>query len=652
MTLQRLNSLKSFVLILSSRLKVDGKSDSVGALHNRRGAQEWSFGPSMGSTWSAHGEDPQVKMWVVKVSDFLKMGRVPSHEECLKAGLLHRWTSSFFCIFVSHQWLGKRHPDPTGEQFRILQQALQNIIDGTTNVSRDIASEFYGDSLRWTENDRCRLQDAYMWLDWVSVPQAPMKVSQLSNSEGFEEMSPAVRALQTTHRVVLEKRGSLTTQDVHILSIPSFVQQSDVFLALVPSLQHQDTHAACNYCSWFERGWCRMEMWCKMLSEKASSASMPMIVVSAPDRTTLETPLHWIDRPPHEGQVTFEADRDVIFSVMQNMLDHRLRFLAAQGRSDSYQYLLARYEAVLGLPAVQRSVEDFCEHFGFDSIDSAKRSSRNIGPMACAVAAGDANMINVLAGAGCSPNVHLKPVLDVRIMSSLSLIHLAVDVSWRQPQVLPVLLEARADPNTCDDVGYPVLGFCRTTRDVELLVRHRADVNRRNPPSNQLAISVACEYCAPPDVISKLLECGSPVNPPSQGGLGCPHPLCFLSMWASANPHCLEVARVLVNAKADLNQQCVADGRWRAVELASRTYLQFSRSSSMLVHYFAEWSTTPLGMACFFGTEELVDFFLSSGADPEIPNLRGHTPVQLARTQRVLQVIRKHQLEMASAFSV
>ena len=24
-------------------------------------------------------------------------------------------------------------------------------------------------------------------------------------------------------------------------------------------------------------------------------------------------------------------------------------------------------------------------------------------------------------------------------------------------------------------------------------------------------------------------------------------------------------------------------------------------------------------MACFFGTEELVDFFLSSGADPEIP---------------------------------
>lgn len=70
--------------------------------------------------------------------------------------------------------------------------------------------------------------------------------------------------MRTTHRVVLEKRGSLTTQDVHILSIPTFVQQSDVFLALVPTLQHEDTGFPVNFVSWFDRGWCRMEMWCKM----------------------------------------------------------------------------------------------------------------------------------------------------------------------------------------------------------------------------------------------------------------------------------------------------------------------------------------------------------------------------------------------------
>eukprot|EP00438_Fugacium_kawagutii_P018332 Skav212481 [mRNA] locus=scaffold385:425509:427547:- [translate_table: standard] len=593
-------------------------------------------------------------MWVMKVTDFLKLG-IPmlSHEQCIKAGLLHRKEDSFYCIFVSHQWLGNHHPDPTGEQFLVLQQALRRILDGTTTVPRDIASEVYGDPMRFTEEDRRRLQDAYLWLDWLSVPQAPIKISNLSPRSDVDEVDEvkefgsALRSLRTTHKVILDRRGSLTTQDVHILSIPSFVQHSDIFLALTPPLQHQDTGLPVNYCSWFDRGWCRMEMWCKMLSEKASGASMPMIVVSAPDRVTLETPIHWIDRPPHEGNVTFEADRDVIFSVMQHLLEQRLANLAAEGRDDSHRYLLARREALLGLPLRGRSLEEFCAYFDF-----GLEARANLGPMACAVASGDANMIRVLAKAGLPPNLHLKPVLDVRIMSSLSLIHLAVDVSWREPRVLEALLEVKADPNSHDDIGYPVLGFCRTTRDVELLVRHRADVNRRNSPSNQLAISVACEYCAPPDVIRKLLDCGSPVNPPSTGGLGCPHPLSCLCMWAPANPHCLEVATVLVNAKADLNQQCLATGRWRAMELASRAYLQLTQSSSMLVHYFAEWSTTPLGMACTFGSEELVSFFLTSGADPEIPNWRGHTPLQLARTQRIVEVIRRHQEDMATSFSI
>ncbi|CAJ1406562.1 unnamed protein product [Effrenium voratum] len=609
----------------------------------------------MGSSWSSgklpEEQPPGVKMWVIKVSDFLKLNiPMPPHEELEASKLLHRWEEGHFCIFVSHQWLGNHHPDPSGEQFQILQEALRKILDGSTTVSRDIVSEFYGDSVRFTEEDRCRLQGAYLWLDWVSVPQAPVKLSKLPSTAAFDELSPAVSSLRNTHKVVLEKRGSLTTQDVHILSIPSFVQQSDIFLALVPPLQHQDTGLHSNYCSWFDRGWCRMEMWCKMLSEKASSASMPMIVVSSPDRATLETPPHWIDRPPHEGNVTFDTDHDVIFSVMQHVLDQRLKFLGAKGKSDSYQYLLARYEAILGLPVPELSLEVFCSHFGFSSVEAATLSTRNIGAMACAVASGNAKAIYALAEAGVSPNLHLKPVPDVRIMSSLSLIHLAVDVSWRQPEVLQALLELRADPNEYDDNGHPVLGFCRTARDVEALVRHGADVNQQNPPASQLAISVACEFMAPPEVISKLLDCGSVVNPmPATNGLGCPHPLSILSLWAWANPSCLEVARILVNAKADVNHQATATGRWRAVELASRAYLQCSSSSSMLLHFFAEWSTTPLGMASFFGSEKLVAFFLAVGADPEIPNWRGHTPIHLARTQTILELI---QNDMASTFSM
>lgn len=53
-------------------------------------------------------------------------------------------------------------------------------------------------------------------------------------------------------------------------------------------------------------------------------------------------------------------------------------------------------------------------------------------------------------------------------------------------------------------------------------------------------------------------------------------------------------------------------------------------------------STTPLGVACFFGCDELVEFLLDANADPEKPNARGHTPFQLAQSESVMKVIHLH----------
>jgi hypothetical protein len=56
-------------------------------------------------------------------------------------------------------------------------------------------------------------------------------------------------------------------------------------------------------------------------------------------------------------------------------------------------------------------------------------------------------------------------------------------------------------------------------------------------------------------------------------------------------------------------------------------------------HFYAEWTTTPLGFACFFGGEHLVEFLLRHDADPEIRNTRGHTAFQLARGHSVLTLV-------------
>ena len=43
------------------------------------------------------------------------------------------------------------------------------------------------------------------------------------------------------------------------------------------------------------------------------------------------------------------------------------------------------------------------------------------------------------------------------------------------------------------------------------------------------------------------------------------------------------------------------------------------------------------------GDVELVEMLLDASADPEIPNERGHTPLQLAQTEAVVNAIRHHQ---------
>eukprot|EP00439_Symbiodinium_sp_Y106_P002287 s9104_g1.t1 len=64
----------------------------------------------------SEGHHPQLyPMWVVAMEDLLQMhGVPPSHQELKDAGLLVECKPSFHSVFVSHQWLGKNHPDEKG----------------------------------------------------------------------------------------------------------------------------------------------------------------------------------------------------------------------------------------------------------------------------------------------------------------------------------------------------------------------------------------------------------------------------------------------------------------------------------------------------------------------------------------------------------
>eukprot|EP00913_Durusdinium_trenchii_P020433 g19195.t1 len=251
----------------------------------------------------------------------------------------------------------------------------------------------------------------------------------------------------------------------------------------------------------------------------------------------------------------------------------------------------------------KRALGEFLEDFHFD-VDA---KTTTMSPLLCACLSGDLQLVKtLLQQEGLNLHTPLKSMMQVGIAEGLTALHVLLMHGWRCPGVLEVVLEAKADVNLVSK-GIPVLAYCRS------------------------------ENCKP-EVIDSLLEARADPNGRS-GGIGATQPLALLSMNAASNPHAMEVAKMLVLAKSDINQVCRASGLFYGLELLNRTYLRFARPRSNLMLLTAEWSTTPLGFACMFGNRQLVELLLKARGDLHRRNARGHTPLQLAKSQEVIDAI-------------
>ena len=163
------------------------------------------------------------------MSDFLEMHGPPEPHSTLKEkGLLHQWFEDMFVIFISHQWLSSAHPDPQGEQVRVLQRALRSMIDGSLHVAEDLVS--MSADMNLSSNMRQHIASGFIFFDWFAIPQITARQSGV-NEEAIK--SDAALAVQ---------------------SIPAYVELSNLFLAVVPELTHKDTAALVNYGTWLSRG--------------------------------------------------------------------------------------------------------------------------------------------------------------------------------------------------------------------------------------------------------------------------------------------------------------------------------------------------------------------------------------------------------------
>jgi len=218
-------------------------------------------------------------------------------------------------------------------------------------------------------------------------------------------------------------------------------------------------------------------------------------------------------------------------------------------------------------------------------------------------------------------------------------LHLTTRRGHRSTEALRALLELRADPNAAP--GYtclPALSYALTEDAVELLVQHRADVNLRVPPLRISPLTAAAVSGASLDALQRLLDLKADVNA-CQGGAGMPV-LAGIAM-SRICPQALDTADLLVKAGADLDLAFQPGGPFRAVELCSRAYASTFKELPLAVRWFSEVTSgsTALGVACFCGNEDMVEFLMSATADPNVKNNQGQTPMQLVRHAHLKQAL-------------
>ena len=246
-------------------------------------------------------------MYTVPMEKLLQMTRVRSHEDLLEDGELMEFREGLGrAMFVSHQWLGNKHPDPDGLQLKVLQDALTNILAGTSQVCLPVVSEMFYGRLACPSAADFSSQPLFLWYDFMSCPQGA-------------------------------SQQAVSKRQVAIYGIPSYISRCKYFIVLCPALQHQDTQITLSQSSWAQRGWCRTE---RIAQELAARSDSFIIMVESAMHQTLIVSVHRFLEAPGNGQFTVEGDRTFVGHVIVQLVWNKLHYFLEKGDLHNYRFLL------------------------------------------------------------------------------------------------------------------------------------------------------------------------------------------------------------------------------------------------------------------------------------------------------------------------
>ena len=197
--------------------------------------------------------------------------------------------------FISHQWLGQRHPDPDGRQVGVFQAFFKNLVAGKVMLGSDVdLLSIMGPTFAFS-SQRALSSQGFVWFDWFSVPQT------VGEFEGCEKTRAA--------------------QQRAINSIPSYVSESMCFVVLCPSVPNH-VGTVCDFNTWKARGWCRAEQMCHFLS----SSDATVIIVKSPTTVSFSsTCFNTLACPVGQGNFAVDSDKGPVGAAIRTAIQIALR---------------------------------------------------------------------------------------------------------------------------------------------------------------------------------------------------------------------------------------------------------------------------------------------------------------------------------------
>ena len=560
---------------------------------------------------------PAFPMYVVSLQNILKMTEVRCHQDLLRDGILVKMDAvRGKAMFISHQWVSNQHPDPDGQQLKVFQGAMSNLLNGSIPAQPGVSDAFFSAFLGWPGLALPDLSAStiFVWYDYFCIPQHTISADSRSFSQ-----------------------NSFEAQRKAIGSIPAYVDRCDIFVVLCPLMKHATTHSTLHYDSWAERGWCRTEAMTRNLSVKNGC----VLFIHGPRHIMLGSTWHSTFLAPGDGQFTVDADREVVGKIIKDMVEMKLHSLLVKGDLPGFRLLLNLQHVWLrkcditpvpGLLAGDFSTdsgeigEEFLLQHGFSHVEEYDKAGWS--PLCYAALGGNSPVLEALLSQRANPNETLRrscPALYLFKGTSA----LSICSRSGNSEAVRILLHAQADPNQADSIGQGALtifawnpGNITDMDGARSLLEARANPNQLNAAGSN-AFQTA-SFSGNSKLVKELLPFS--MGATSKKDEVLPWAI-FFGLSSTEHISLLLEAGVDINEQWQMRLKLPGVGIWFGFLAAKHCLSETTGLNTFAYHWH---DATPLMLSILVGSYSISWLLLEAKARIDLRNSRKQTAFDLA----------------------